>query len=218
MIKMKNKNNSRIGRILIILLISLFLMPIVSACDTSNFDVEISRTIACEENQVLVLATGLKNCDSIGFTLRDASGRSLRDPVPIKNDFALTDFRIDKGIVPNRANQRCGQFCASTGTHADKSDELHYIEPITYQGSKEEAIKKMHNIIKSMRRTELLESKEKYFRYQFTTLLLRFQDDVEFLYDDDAKLIHFRSQSRVGGFDWGTNRRRMEKIRRKYMK
>jgi uncharacterized protein (DUF1499 family) len=44
--------------------------------------------------------------------------------------------------------------------------------------------------------------------------LLRFVDDVEFLFDDEAKTIHFRSASRTGRSDFGVNRRRMEDIRK----
>ena len=43
----------------------------------------------------------------------------------------------------------------------------------------------------------------------FVTSLLRFKDDVNFRLDDDAKLLHFRSASRVGHSDLGANRKRM---------
>ena len=46
----------------------------------------------------------------------------------------------------------------------------------------------------------------------------RFKDDIEFLIDESAKLIHFRSQSRIGGYDWNANRNRMENIRSIYNK
>jgi uncharacterized protein (DUF1499 family) len=36
---------------------------------------------------------------------------------------------------------------------------------------------------------------------------------VEFLFDDEAKTIHFRSGSRTGYGDLGVNRKRMEEIR-----
>ncbi len=49
--------------------------------------------------------------------------------------------------------------------------------------------------------------------YEFTSFLLRFVDDVEFLFDDETKTIHFRSASRTGYGDLGANRRRMEEIR-----
>jgi uncharacterized protein (DUF1499 family) len=43
--------------------------------------------------------------------------------------------------------------------------------------------------------------------------VLRFVDDVEVVFDDDAKTIHFRSASRTGYGDLGVNRARMEQVR-----
>jgi uncharacterized protein (DUF1499 family) len=43
--------------------------------------------------------------------------------------------------------------------------------------------------------------------------MLRFVDDVEFVFDDESKTIHFRSASRTGYGDLGVNRRRMEQVR-----
>jgi uncharacterized protein (DUF1499 family) len=40
-----------------------------------------------------------------------------------------------------------------------------------------------------------------------------FVDDVEFLIDDSAKVIHVRSASRLGQSDLGVNRQRIETIR-----
>ena len=62
-------------------------------------------------------------------------------------------------------------------------------------------------------RTKLIEEDDTYLHYECTSLLLRFVDDVEFVFDDEAKLIHFRSASRIGYGDLGVNRRRMEGIR-----
>jgi uncharacterized protein (DUF1499 family) len=42
-----------------------------------------------------------------------------------------------------------------------------------------------------------------------------FVDDVEFLLDDSAKVIHVRSASRLGESDLGVNRKRIETIRAK---
>ena len=52
-----------------------------------------------------------------------------------------------------------------------------------------------------------------YIYVEFTSRLFRFVDDVEFLFDDTAGVIHFRSASRAGRSDLGANRRRMESIR-----
>jgi uncharacterized protein (DUF1499 family) len=60
---------------------------------------------------------------------------------------------------------------------------------------------------------KLIEEDETYLHYEFTSLLLRFVDDVEFLFDDETKTIHFRSASRTGYGDLGVNRKRMEQVR-----
>jgi uncharacterized protein (DUF1499 family) len=48
-----------------------------------------------------------------------------------------------------------------------------------------------------------------------TSLLARFVDDVEIVFDDATKSIHFRSAARTGYYDFGVNRRRMEEVRRR---
>ncbi len=65
-----------------------------------------------------------------------------------------------------------------------------------------------------MPRIKLVEEEDSYLHYEFTSLLFRFVDDVEFLFEDATKTIHFRSASRVGYGDFGVNRKRMEEIRR----
>jgi uncharacterized protein (DUF1499 family) len=51
-----------------------------------------------------------------------------------------------------------------------------------------------------------------YVHATVTTALWRFVDDVEFLWSEAEGVIHFRSASRLGRSDLGTNRRRMERI------
>ena len=53
---------------------------------------------------------------------------------------------------------------------------------------------------------------------EFRSAFFRFVDDVTFIFDDDARLIHFRSASRTGYYDFGVNRKRMEKISKMYLK
>ena len=99
--------------------------------------------------------------------------------------------------------------CVST----QAQDESHAIAPFRYQKTRTEAKEALKAIIPSLPRTKLVEEDDTYLHYEFTSLLLRFVDDVEFLFDDEAKTIHFRSASRTGYGDLGVNRRRMEEIR-----
>jgi uncharacterized protein (DUF1499 family) len=48
-----------------------------------------------------------------------------------------------------------------------------------------------------------------------TTPLMRFRDDVQLRYAENVGLIHVRSSSRLGISDMGTNRKRVEMLRRR---
>jgi uncharacterized protein (DUF1499 family) len=99
--------------------------------------------------------------------------------------------------------------CVSTGAR----DERHAIAPFPYRKSLPEAKAALKAVVHALPRTRLVDEEESYLHYEFTSLLFRFVDDVEFLFDHDAKLIHFRSGSRTGYGDLGVNRKRMEQIR-----
>ena len=107
------------------------------------------------------------------------------------------------GPCPSSAN------CVST----QASDEGHAIVPFRYRKTRAEAKEALKEVIRSLPRTKLVEEDESYLHYEFTSLVIRFVDDVEFLFDDEAKTIHFRSASRTGYGDFGVNRRRMELVR-----
>ena len=99
--------------------------------------------------------------------------------------------------------------CVST----QAQDEGHAIAPIRYCKPRVEAKEALKEVIRSLPRTRLVVEDESYLHYEFTSLLLRFVDDVEFLFDDETKTIHFRSASRTGYGDLGVNRTRMEQVR-----
>ncbi|MGQ0696127.1 MAG: DUF1499 domain-containing protein [Nitrospiraceae bacterium] len=92
-------------------------------------------------------------------------------------------------------------------------DERHAIAPFRYRKSRTEAKEALKEVIRALVRTNLVEEDESYLHYEFTSLLFRFVDDVEFLFDEETKTIHFRSASRTGYGDLGVNRRRMEEVR-----
>jgi uncharacterized protein (DUF1499 family) len=110
----------------------------------------------------------------------------------------------------------CPKRHVCVSSQAPKDDDTHYMEPMTFEGSLKEAKKNILKIINSMSRTKILEETENYIHSLFTTFLFRFKDDVEFYFDKDNNLIHFKSQSRIGGYDWNKNQKRMKKIKEKY--
>lgn len=64
----------------------------------------------------------------------------------------------------------------------------------------------------------IMEEKDGYLRTVFTSRFFRFKDDLELLLDRETGVIHVRSASRLGGYDFGVNRGRVEKVRRAYLR
>lgn len=103
--------------------------------------------------------------------------------------------------------------CIST----QAQDPRRPMPPLPFMGTKDQSKQKIIEIIKSMKRSKIVEISDSYVHVQFRSLLFRFVDDVEFLLDDAARIIHFRSASRVGYYDFGANRRRMREISKRYL-
>lgn len=101
--------------------------------------------------------------------------------------------------------------CVST----QASDASKRMDPISFSGPPAAAQATLLAILQAPR-VEVTESREGYIHAVFTTRLMKYRDDVEFLIDPDAQLIHFRSASRVGTSDLGTNRRRMKGLIRDF--
>ncbi|MEJ6680482.1 MAG: DUF1499 domain-containing protein [Flavobacteriales bacterium] len=87
------------------------------------------------------------------------------------------------------------------------------MEPIYFPGDAQEAATKLERLISNYESAVLVKQEPNYYHYEFVTRLGKFTDDIEFLIDPTAKLIHFRSASRIGYGDFGKNKRRMKKIK-----
>ncbi|WP_199292711.1 DUF1499 domain-containing protein [Microcoleus vaginatus] len=95
-------------------------------------------------------------------------------------------------------------------------DAEHKIEPLGYTSSQSEAMVKLQGAIESYGKTKIITATDNYLYAEFTSALMGFVDDVEFLVDDEAKVIHVRSASRLGESDMGVNRSRIEAIRTQF--
>lgn len=92
-------------------------------------------------------------------------------------------------------------------------DEKHRVDPLAFSTSSTEAESALTRIISGMKRARIAEARPLYIHAEFTSAVFRFVDDVEFYFDADSRKIHIRSASRLGRFDFGVNRRRVEEIR-----
>jgi uncharacterized protein (DUF1499 family) len=87
------------------------------------------------------------------------------------------------------------------------------MEPIPYNGTPEQVRERMVEVLRNYPRTEIVQQEPDYLKAVCRSRLFRFADDVEFVFDDETRQIHFRSASRLGYGDRGVNRRRMKEIR-----
>jgi uncharacterized protein (DUF1499 family) len=128
---------------------------------------------------------------------------------------AMSCSGSDPGSVTGGRLRGCPRSpnCVSTFS----TDSTHRIMPIPFIGTLEEARERMVKIVTSMKRTSIIKMDKEYLHLEFRSALFRFVDDVEFYFDEKEKLIHFRSASRSGYYDFGVNRRRMGKIRALYI-
>jgi uncharacterized protein (DUF1499 family) len=114
----------------------------------------------------------------------------------------------DGRLAPPKRTPNC------VSSQADASDAEHYIAPIPFQGGDAKAaMAAVQNAVERMKGATVIRREGNYLYAEFRTKLLRFVDDVEFVFDDKSGLIHVRSASRLGRRDFGVNRARVEAIR-----
>ncbi len=99
--------------------------------------------------------------------------------------------------------------------NSQSRDAVHQIEPLSYDSSPQEAMTHLRTALQSFRRVKTIAETDNYLYTEFTIPVVGFVDDVEFLLDNNANVIHVRSASRLGESDLGVNRTRIETIRAK---
>lgn len=92
----------------------------------------------------------------------------------------------------------------------------HNIEPIGTDLAPEASMARIEAIVKELPRTHVVEKSPQYLRVEFTSLIFRFVDDVEFYQAPGATAVQVRSASRLGHSDMGANRDRIEDLRSRF--
>lgn len=108
---------------------------------------------------------------------------------------------------PSRPNCVCSQSTSAA----------HLIDPIAVPEAMVDPFDQLVQVMQDWPRTRLITRTANYLHVEVRTALFRFVDDVEFYWDAERSLIHVRSASRLGYSDLGTNRRRVERIRRQFL-
>jgi len=96
---------------------------------------------------------------------------------------------------------------------SQSTDKRHFIEPLNYTGDIADARKKLIDILENTKRVNLRKAGMNYIHAEFRSSIFRFIDDVEFSFPTDKNIIHVKSASRKGYYDFGANCRRVERLR-----
>lgn len=86
------------------------------------------------------------------------------------------------------------------------------IEPLRFSGDPAAAMQRLQTLVAA--EAEIIEATQDYLYAEYSTPLMGFVDDVEFLLGDGV--IHLRSASRLGYSDLGANRKRIERLRARF--
>lgn len=101
-------------------------------------------------------------------------------------------------------------------TSVEDTDQEHFISPLRYRGTPEEAKARLLTILNAMPRTRIVTDEAWHLHAECTSRVFRFVDDVEFWFHEREPIIHVRSASRFGYGDNGVNRERIEHIRTRF--
>ncbi|HZX16110.1 MAG TPA: DUF1499 domain-containing protein [Pseudomonas sp.] len=121
------------------------------------------------------------------------------------------------GTAPDNLGIREGRLASCPDSpncvNSQASDARHAIEPLPLQGSAEQTQARLKALLSEEPRVNLVEEAPGYLRAEFSSKLMRFVDDVEFLIG--AAAVDVRSASRLGYKDFDVNRERIEHLRQR---
>jgi len=101
-----------------------------------------------------------------------------------------------------------GPHCVSS----QATDPDRHIEPLTYTGPAAVAEQALLAELEALPRTRVVTHEAGYVHAEVTSAIMRYVDDVEFLFVTDQR-IDVRSSSRIGYYDFGVNRERVDALR-----
>ena len=113
----------------------------------------------------------------------------------------------DHKLAPCPSPPRC------VSSQAPIPDVNHTIPGFIPIISPADAWPKLVEIVRTMPRTQIVDEQPNYLYAEVTTPIMRFVDDFELYYDEDSYIIDVRSSSRIGYWDGGLNRDRVENFR-----
>jgi uncharacterized protein (DUF1499 family) len=94
-------------------------------------------------------------------------------------------------------------------------DDKHYVPPLTYGGEPKRARQALLQALREQPDARIVRADDTFIHATFHTRL-GFIDDMAFLIQRRANRIDVKSASRIGYYDFGVNRRRVERLRKQF--
>jgi uncharacterized protein (DUF1499 family) len=140
---------------------------------------------------------------------------------------ALVIVVLSLGVIKN--NKTPNGLGANNGNLAELSkkpnnvssqtdDKEKYVEPLNFIDDLTNSKSKVIGILDEYPGAKIIKNEDNYIYAIFTTGTMKYKDDVEFYFDENSNVIHYRSASRIGYSDMGLNRERYNAIAQKYYK
>ncbi|MSQ18746.1 MAG: DUF1499 domain-containing protein [Betaproteobacteria bacterium] len=127
---------------------------------------------------------------------------------------------LDLGVTDGKLKPPSGttnSVSSQAGLYADHPmREAASVAPIRYAGDGAAALARLRAVVEAMDRAKIVRSEPLYLHAEFTSKWFKFVDDVEFLVDESAGVMHVRAAARLGQKDFGVNRARVEMIRARF--
>ncbi len=115
------------------------------------------------------------------------------------------------GVVDGQLQPVRAQLTNAVSSFA--TTDYHRIAPIAAAPDPQAAFARLRGVVAGWPGATIVEERPGYLYAECRTRWMGFVDDVEFLLDERAGVIHVRSASRLGRKDFGVNRGRIEAIR-----
>lgn len=155
----------------------------------------------------------IRSLIALALVLAGAVAGVVTHAAMTKGDTLLSGKRPSYLGVTEGRLARCRSTPNCVSSQADAADREHYIAPIAFKGASHEAMAAVRKVLDATERCSVVRHDANYLYAEFRSRLLGYVDDVEFVHDAAAGVIHVRSASRLGRRDYGVNRARVEAIR-----
>ena len=99
---------------------------------------------------------------------------------------------------------------------SDSSRAAQRVEPFPMHGSADETMARLVALIGSREEASIVRQEADYLHATFTSSLMGYVDDVEFLVDEGSGSVRVRSASRLGKSDLGANAKRLAALRERW--